>query len=359
MTYLPGLDLVRFVAALLVMVFHLSWRNPSAPFQFASGWVGVEIFFLISGFVISASAQNVSARSFVQRRVARLYPAAFCCLIPCAALMLLAGTQDAEALGIGLVSSPGAIASSLTLMTQTPMVTALWTLPIEIFFYALMLVLILLGRVHRVRAIAFALILWSAPYIAMAWLGDFGITHRLVPDLGYGFLNLTLWRHGCFFGLGMLLWHLQSSGRDPAAIAMALLALLLGCMEVSGRAVTILHLYVSPPPAGALIAAAVGWFLIGAVAIRAFSDPAAALRWPSGLQRGLRALGLMSYPVYLLHEALGGILLASLTRHGVPPLAGLITAMGIVLLAAFIVVRFAEPPVRKALMSLMNRAGQR
>jgi peptidoglycan/LPS O-acetylase OafA/YrhL len=94
--HFPLLDPLRFAAALGVAVFHLtfwSWAWPSigvapgfehyvaADLQFQSaasftwfGWVGVEIFFVISGFVIANSARNVSAREFLFGRALRLYP---------------------------------------------------------------------------------------------------------------------------------------------------------------------------------------------------------------------------------------------------------------------------------------------
>jgi peptidoglycan/LPS O-acetylase OafA/YrhL len=77
--YIGGLDIVRFYAAALVLMFHftfVSWDSPYGPnfgidyaphypeLQFfKSGWVGVEIFFVISGFVIAQSANGKSLSS--------------------------------------------------------------------------------------------------------------------------------------------------------------------------------------------------------------------------------------------------------------------------------------------------------
>ena len=95
------LDPLRLGAALSVAVFHLmfwSWAWPSigvppgfehyvaADVQFPSaarftwfGWVGVEIFFVISGFVIANSASKSSAIEFLFSRALRLYPAVWVC----------------------------------------------------------------------------------------------------------------------------------------------------------------------------------------------------------------------------------------------------------------------------------------
>ena len=74
LTYVPGLDLLRFFAACVVMIYHLafwSWAFPEAQVARASrgvadfehwaeftraGWAGVQIFFVISGFVIALTA---------------------------------------------------------------------------------------------------------------------------------------------------------------------------------------------------------------------------------------------------------------------------------------------------------------
>ena len=89
--YLYGVDALRFICALMVTVFHLgfaSWASPgllrnyrmSEIENFAQpGWVGVELFFIISGLVIVNSAASADAGSFVRGRVLRLYPAMWIC----------------------------------------------------------------------------------------------------------------------------------------------------------------------------------------------------------------------------------------------------------------------------------------
>src|SRR6266403_2102841 len=94
--HIGGLDLVRYFAAALVLVFHLSivsWNllglspnygvadAPQYPeLSFLSvGWVGVEIFFVLSGFVIAESANGKSAYVFFKGRAGRLLPSIWIC----------------------------------------------------------------------------------------------------------------------------------------------------------------------------------------------------------------------------------------------------------------------------------------
>ena len=72
---IPELDALRGIACLMVILFHFTCERPQAPFGFQIGTTGVDLFFIISGFVIVMSLQRVSKTSeFVFNRLSRLYP---------------------------------------------------------------------------------------------------------------------------------------------------------------------------------------------------------------------------------------------------------------------------------------------
>ena len=75
------LDLLRFFAALSVVVYHLvTLPEPTTPtghmikWSARFGWMGVPLFFMISGFVILWTAQAKDGYAFVVSRISRLYP---------------------------------------------------------------------------------------------------------------------------------------------------------------------------------------------------------------------------------------------------------------------------------------------
>ncbi len=95
--YYSGLDAIRFFSAMAVVAFHLGfyvWASEysSVSMIFAAaakfealtpvawmGWVGVQIFFVISGLVIANSANGAAPFSFLRSRLIRLWPAAWVC----------------------------------------------------------------------------------------------------------------------------------------------------------------------------------------------------------------------------------------------------------------------------------------
>ena len=79
--YIYGVDLVRFVSAAGVAAYHLNESKYTRPWSVPFGWVGVQIFFVISGLVIANSARGASLQQFVVHRFLRLYPAAWCAAI--------------------------------------------------------------------------------------------------------------------------------------------------------------------------------------------------------------------------------------------------------------------------------------
>lgn len=85
--YRPDIDGLRCVAVLSVLIFHLS------PSRLSGGFVGVDVFFVISGYLISAIVFSEIANSrfsvigFYERRIRRIFPALFAMLLVCSAVM--------------------------------------------------------------------------------------------------------------------------------------------------------------------------------------------------------------------------------------------------------------------------------
>jgi len=83
MTYRPEIDSLRAIAVLSVILFHAGFET------FSGGFIGVDIFFVISGYLITSiilkekSAGTFTLANFYERRIRRILPALFFMLIVC------------------------------------------------------------------------------------------------------------------------------------------------------------------------------------------------------------------------------------------------------------------------------------
>lgn len=153
--YQPALDGVRAVAVLTVVGFH------ARPQWFPGGYVGVDIFFVMSGFLITkillaerTAKGHVSIRSFYMRRALRLLPALLLmCTGVILAFLLMPGVTHRSATLLGALTALtytssivlAAGASDLGWMVHT------WSLSVEEYFYFVWPFLLIAGVARGVR----------------------------------------------------------------------------------------------------------------------------------------------------------------------------------------------------------------
>lgn len=245
--------------------------------------------------------------------------------------------------------------SSLVLVGNTFIASAYWTLPIELAFYGLVFLLLLTGRTVNLEVLAQVLLLWSGVYMLayLAWTLDLVAIPWI--ELDYGKRNMTLLRHGHYFGLGILMF-LCFSGRGARpyrgwiGLGVVIALIEIGCRasEISGKAASGFGF---PAIFGSATIVWAGFCLSMVAAIRFNSRMPSGARW----HRWLRTLGLMSYPFYLLHESVGGSAMAWLVLRGVPPGPALATGLAVAGLASFLVAEVAEPPLQAATRQVLAR----
>jgi peptidoglycan/LPS O-acetylase OafA/YrhL len=104
--YVPGLDGLRAIAVIAVLLFHADVAY--AP----GGFLGVSLFFTLSGFLITtlllhehAAAGSIDLRRFYSRRVRRLLPAAYACLLGVAAVSGMWSAEQQRNLAGDLIAS--------------------------------------------------------------------------------------------------------------------------------------------------------------------------------------------------------------------------------------------------------------
>lgn len=174
---LIGIDIVRFACAISVMSFHYcttAWLGPSQeaarlladasrpdPGLVAAArfnWIGVQIFFTISGCVIARSMVSSRGLSFLRKRLLRLLPAAWICSTATLITLAAAGTDQGDLLLRW--------ARSLVLWPLGRQIDpSYWTLSIELCFYLVVAVLVGGTASRGIESVANTLLLWSLSLI--------------------------------------------------------------------------------------------------------------------------------------------------------------------------------------------------
>lgn len=160
------LDMLRFMAAISVVLYHylasgpgdtgikesmqfIPWKEfPELYPVFKFGFLGVNLFFVISGFVIFASAYNRTALQFAVLRWIRLFPTYWAAMT---LTILSIYLYNSDAFNI----STSQILANLTMLNNYLNINNIdpvyWTLQVEIQFYALIFILLLTGAFNRYK----------------------------------------------------------------------------------------------------------------------------------------------------------------------------------------------------------------
>ncbi|HEY7597011.1 MAG TPA: acyltransferase [Actinophytocola sp.] len=344
---LEVLDGLRFVAAMSVLAYHYTaiahvWHRSAAevfPSQpFAHGWLGVQLFFLISGFVICMSSWGRGVGSFLLSRAVRLYPAYWLSVLVVAA---------------GLAVFPGLpwrpttfdVLVNLTMFEDavgTPEIADVyWSLWAEVRFYLLFSLLVWWGLTYR-RVVAFCALWLAATAVATVVLPGGGAVRGAVQVV------LTTDQAPLFTaGIGCyLMYRFRPTFASWAIVAASFVLALPAVMhrnQLESKAGESI-------PNGPVIVLLAVWFLL---------IVAVALGWLSWVRgRWLVVGGALTYPLYLLHLDVGGALLYLFQWRVPPPLLVPVVA-GVVILLAWLVHRYVERPLAPRLRGALRWLGAR
>lgn len=349
-----AIDLVRFVCAVLVVAHHYGAMLPVAPPSWAgavalprdwaawswAGWVGVELFFVVSGYVIALSAADGSAGAFVRRRVLRLVPVAWICATITSAATLLAA----------ILPWPVVLARWSASIVFDPFTRqadpSSWTLGIEISFYCLVATVLHGGGRRLVEPIGLVLAALSTAW----WIGCSAGTLPMTDSTA---LDLALISHGSLFAIGIALAAMRS-GATPGRLTILAIGLIGGTIEIAAQAHFMaggLHV-----DAGAALPLAI--FLAG-IGIIAAAAPLQAFLARCVGSDALKTAGLATYPLYLIHQQAGFIVILWLTRHGVEGHVAMLGTAALALGTALAIIRWAEPPLRQWLGARIDALSRR
>jgi len=194
------LDALRGIAALLVVFFHFTMSTPLAHYGFNLGVTGVDLFFMISGFVILMTVKKTKHwKDFVVSRISRIYPTYWTC-VTCTSLLILA-TQN-PGIKWFLVRYVCNMSMFQSYANITDMDGPYWTMIVEMLFYMFMLGVFLLKKLDKLELICAVLLV---PVIFYATL-----LPRLSPALTQLIcIRIPLINHFPLFFAGILFYQLK------------------------------------------------------------------------------------------------------------------------------------------------------
>ncbi|HVQ12094.1 MAG TPA: acyltransferase [Vicinamibacterales bacterium] len=336
------LDSFRAIAALLVILYHYFHRwapgggapadlLPFVPFVsdnalVSTGRIGVDMFFVISGFVIFFTlTRTKTVWDFAVARFARLFPAMLVCALLTLVIARILGVapfSDVSAVDLipSLLFTQPAIINKITGLDTHYVSGVYWSLFVEIKFYTVAALLYYAWPRHFLRNFAAV-----SGALFVAWFFS-DVDARKVIEL------LTFAKYAPFFVAGVTLYNAYKNGFSAPTAALLMASYILGVVR-----------YIDEPNAMTFAADVTAIFLLFLVFVM---RPA----WIGLLQnRMLVSIGTASYSLYLIHESIGISILSLMPRNDLFPIYALSTiaaAIGFSLL----ICRFVEIPARRLIV---------
>jgi peptidoglycan/LPS O-acetylase OafA/YrhL len=336
------IDLLRFISAFFVVIFHYTYTgymegfstivNFEAVREYSRyAYMGINFFFVISGFVIFMSIEKGGARQFLLSRFSRLYPAYWAALCLTTLVTLVIGANV-------FTVTPWQFITNITmvneLFNEKAIESAYWTLFIELQFYLLVYILLLFGLMKYFQHIIAAILVASlfALYLPIAQ-------------------NDTMWTEifphwSGYFACGGVFYLLRRDGVNTYRLSLLVIAFLYVLKQstlfgqlMSGWFKIEFNLYVI---------AIINSVFFASFCITAFCKEHF-LR-----QRWCYYLGVLTYPLYLIHQHIGYMVF---NAFGTPEnITYLVVAMvSLMLMLAWFIHRYIEVKLVKSVKRFVRK----
>jgi peptidoglycan/LPS O-acetylase OafA/YrhL len=287
------IDLLRFFAAMAVVLFHYSFRGYAAdgmslvphpalaPYS-KYGYLGVELFFMISGFVILMSAASGNLAQFVASRMARLYPAFWaCCTISFLVIIFAGDPRYTASLDQYLLNM-----TMLSGFLRVPSMDGVyWSIFVEMRFYALVAILLFIGKIHRAELLS---VLWLIASVALELFPSYGLRYIFLVD------------YSAYFIAGAICYLIWSNGFSPVRMVVLGASWILAIFQSLRQLPAFEHHYDVGMNEFIVVGMITAFFLV-------------MLRISFGGigfigKRSWVFVGALTYPLYLVHQNVGYII---------------------------------------------------
>lgn len=339
------IDLLRAVAAASVVLFHFGFSGPTvdnvrliALPEFAAfaryGYLGVQLFFVISGFAIAYSSEGRTPASFAISRAVRIYPGFVFCMTLTFVIALTFGRPWFQVTASQWMAN---LVVAAPMLKQHYMDNVYWTIVLEIIFYFWVWLLMLAGLFPR--HVYPTVVIWMLFSLA----NEFCIHSHILQ-------KLFLTDQSGFFVSGLLLYQIYIGRRDAG------LQILLACAAACATLQAVENVEWWRLETGTDF----NDYVVATISIAIIAIVALALRIRDlRFGRGIAvAVGGATYPLYLLHLQIGYIIYLRL--QGAYERRILVATIFLLMaLAAWAISRFVERPSQQAFRWLLQNAGER
>ncbi|MGU3330499.1 acyltransferase [Methylobacterium sp. WL18] len=328
------LDSLRGIAALSVVIYHytsiyprlISVRNLDFVPQVDLGYFGVEIFFIISGFVIFTTiTSSPTIIDFFLSRFARIFPVYWLSV-------LIAVTLSAAVNKFSDLSTSNIVANMTmlqSLMGFRHLDEVYWTLTYELGFYMWIALAVYICRAINLR-IEVPLLIWLL-LATVIRAGDTNVAYRISLVL--------LLNYGQFFIIGIAFFLIYYKYDKPLTYVVLIWAMAISAFGANQNT-----------PANGF--RAYFWIALGCTLFFywiVFFKPAA---MKSSV---LKYLGRISYSLYLVHASIGYFLLREFEQLGIPDLPAVLLAIAFAIVVAHVINILVEVPGQRLFRASFRR----
>lgn len=333
-------DLFRFIAAISVVFYHYTFRGYTADdmsilsFPLLGdiakyGYLGVDLFFMISGFVILLTASNRDFSGFVVSRIARLYPAFWIGVTLTALVTIIIGGDRYNIEFFQYLANLSMISGFFGI---EPVDGVYWTLEVEIKFYFLVAVVLLFNQIKNIK------------YYLFAWLLISMVCAFIEVSYAFEFFLLTKW--SSYFIAGAFFYLLRKDGFSKLYVVGIALSYYLSVKHACWRIPDFNDHYqteLSP------------FVIIGILSVFYILMLLVSIRKTGPLnKRVMLHLGMLTYPLYLIHQNIG-FMVFNYFGNDVNKYALLIITITMLLVVSYIISKYYEKWIAIRLKAIMLR----
>jgi len=338
------LDLLRFCAALMVAIYHFLYRGAqsggyleqgfgTAGVSVSLGYLGVNLFFMISGFVIIWSASGRDWYGFSLSRLARLYPAH---LVAMTITFLAIAVWDRPPFATDTFQWLANLTMLAPMFGEEFMDGAYWSIVIEIIFYGWVMIGLFSGFLPRHTDSAVAI-----------WMLLVMVNNTMLGSRPVELLFLT--EYGSYFTLGIMTWRISSLGGSALRLLVAALALIMTFHAAEVQRLDVIF-RLGEASSAQLVAVANAGIVCLFVLAAGLGSRIKSSAW-------ILALGGISYPLYLIHQNAGYILM-NMATPAIGKWAAFALALALSLVVSWWIYARVEPVGRRLIRTLFLPAAR-